>query len=180
MALLAKLTGTSGPTVLRLAQKLSEEAQEAGTTLRALVQVNVADEETKSGFERAELVDALGRICEMPGLRVEGLMTMAPFTDDEAVSNLPERDNTGNTYAFNHHGELYMLREDSRPYRLDPETLETVEVGRFENLGSTALTAHPKIDPKTGEPTRVRRRRDADGTVERIALKSDQPIPRSR
>jgi large subunit ribosomal protein L24 len=36
------------------------------------------------------------------------------------------------------------------------------------------------IDPKSGEPTRVRRRRDADGTVERIAVKSDQPIPRTR
>ncbi len=36
------------------------------------------------------------------------------------------------------------------------------------------------IDPKSGEPTRIRRQRDADGTVERIAVKSDQPIPRSR
>jgi len=36
------------------------------------------------------------------------------------------------------------------------------------------------IDPKSGEPTRVRRRRDADGTAERIAVKSGQPIPRSR
>jgi carotenoid cleavage dioxygenase len=72
-------------------------------------------------------------------------------TDDDAVSNLPQRDNTGNTYAFNHHGELYMLREDSRPYRLDPRTLETIEVAEFGALGSTALTAHPKIDPKTGE-----------------------------
>jgi large subunit ribosomal protein L24 len=36
------------------------------------------------------------------------------------------------------------------------------------------------IDPKSGEPTRIRRRRDNDGTVERIAVKSDQPIPRSR
>jgi large subunit ribosomal protein L24 len=36
------------------------------------------------------------------------------------------------------------------------------------------------IDPKSGEPTRVRRRRDADGTVERIAVKSEQPIPRNR
>jgi carotenoid cleavage dioxygenase-like enzyme len=53
------------------------------------------------------------------------------YTDDESVSNLPQRDNTGNTYAFAHHGELYMLREDSRPYRLDPETLETIEVGEF-------------------------------------------------
>ncbi len=73
------------------------------------------------------------------------------YSDDDSVSNLPQRDNTGNTYAFNHHGELYMLREDSRPYRMDPETLETIEVGQFGNLGSTALTAHPKIDPKTGE-----------------------------
>jgi large subunit ribosomal protein L24 len=36
------------------------------------------------------------------------------------------------------------------------------------------------IDPKTGEPTRIRRRKDADGTVERIAVKSGQAIPRNR
>ena len=36
------------------------------------------------------------------------------------------------------------------------------------------------IDPKSGEPSRTRRRVDADGTMERIAVKSDQPIPRSR
>jgi large subunit ribosomal protein L24 len=36
------------------------------------------------------------------------------------------------------------------------------------------------IDPKSGEPTRIRRRKDQDGTVERIAVKSDQPIPRNR
>jgi carotenoid cleavage dioxygenase-like enzyme len=73
------------------------------------------------------------------------------YTDDESVSNLPQRDNTGNTFAFAHHGELFMLREDSHPYRVDPETLETVELGQFPGLGSSALTAHPKIDPVTGE-----------------------------
>ena len=73
------------------------------------------------------------------------------FTDDPSVSNLPQRDNTGNTYAFAHHGELYALREDSRPYRLDPETLETIGEGQFGPLQSSALTAHPKIDPETGE-----------------------------
>ena len=36
------------------------------------------------------------------------------------------------------------------------------------------------LDPKSGEPTRVRRRRDKDGTVERIAVRSGQPIPRTR
>ena len=36
------------------------------------------------------------------------------------------------------------------------------------------------IDPKSGEPTRIRRRKDKDGTLERIAVKSDLPIPRTR
>lgn len=36
------------------------------------------------------------------------------------------------------------------------------------------------IDPKSGEPTRIRRRKDADGTLERIAVKSGQSIPRNR
>ena len=34
------------------------------------------------------------------------------------------------------------------------------------------------LDPKSGQPTRVRRRLDKDGTAERIAVKSGQPIPR--
>ncbi len=35
------------------------------------------------------------------------------------------------------------------------------------------------LDPKTGEPTRVRRQKDKDGTVERLSVKSGQPIPRN-
>jgi large subunit ribosomal protein L24 len=36
------------------------------------------------------------------------------------------------------------------------------------------------IDPKEDRPTRVRRRVDEDGTVERIAVRSGEPIPRNR
>jgi large subunit ribosomal protein L24 len=36
------------------------------------------------------------------------------------------------------------------------------------------------IDPKTDAPTRVRRQKDADGMLERIAVKSGVAIPRSR
>jgi len=36
------------------------------------------------------------------------------------------------------------------------------------------------LDPKSGEPTRVRRQKDKDGTVERLSRKSGQPIPRTR
>jgi PLP dependent protein len=70
---------------VRLAEKLSEEATAAGRTARALVQVNVSGEGTKSGFAPAEAPEAVGQICSLPGLRVEGLMTMAPFVEEEAV-----------------------------------------------------------------------------------------------
>jgi hypothetical protein len=70
---------------LRLAEALSAEAVKRGVDVRALVQVNASGEGTKGGFEPDALVEGVGRIAEMPGMRVEGLMTMAPFTDDEQV-----------------------------------------------------------------------------------------------
>jgi large subunit ribosomal protein L24 len=36
------------------------------------------------------------------------------------------------------------------------------------------------LDPKSGNPTRVRRQIDEDGTKERIAVKSGEAIPRAR
>jgi large subunit ribosomal protein L24 len=56
----------------------------------------------------------------------------------------------------------------------------TSEAGIVEFAAPIHHSKAMLVDPKSGEPTRVRRRRDADGTVERIAVKSDQPIARSR
>lgn len=70
---------------LRLAQELSKEAHRAGTTVRALVQVNASGEETKGGFDAAREADAVAEVAALPGLRCEGLMTMAPYTDEERV-----------------------------------------------------------------------------------------------
>jgi uncharacterized pyridoxal phosphate-containing UPF0001 family protein len=50
-----------------------------------LVQVNVSGEGTKGGFSAAECIPALEGLVGLAGLDVQGLMTMAPFTDDEAV-----------------------------------------------------------------------------------------------
>jgi large subunit ribosomal protein L24 len=57
---------------------------------------------------------------------------------------------------------------------------QTVEAGIIQREAPIHHSKVMLIDPKSGEPSRVRRRIDDDGTVERIAVKSDQPIPRSR
>ena len=57
---------------------------------------------------------------------------------------------------------------------------QTNEAGIIEREAPIYASKVMLIDPKTNEPTRIRRRRDADGTVERIAAKSGQSIARSR
>ena len=70
---------------LRLAEKLSRFGEAEGRRVPVLIQVNASGEATKGGFAAAGAVESVGRIAEMGGLSVRGLMTMAPFTGDEAV-----------------------------------------------------------------------------------------------
>lgn len=70
---------------LRLAERLERTASEGEDVLRVLVQVNVSGEASKSGFESGDALDALERLAGLSSLRVEGLMTMAPFTEDAEV-----------------------------------------------------------------------------------------------
>ncbi|HTO73637.1 MAG TPA: 50S ribosomal protein L24 [Gemmatimonadales bacterium] len=57
---------------------------------------------------------------------------------------------------------------------------QKAEGGIIKREGAIHHSKVMLIDPKSGEPTRIRRRRDADGTTERVAVKSGQPIVRSR
>jgi pyridoxal phosphate enzyme (YggS family) len=70
---------------LRLAEKLSRAATDDGRTIRVLAQVNTSGEDSKSGFTPEQACDEIVRMAELPGLQVDGLMTMAPFVDDEVV-----------------------------------------------------------------------------------------------
>lgn len=71
---------------LRLAGRLSRGAEEAGHGPAAvLLQVNTTGESTKSGFPIEGATEALLEAAELRGIRVEGLMTMAPLTDAETV-----------------------------------------------------------------------------------------------
>lgn len=69
----------------RIARRLSREAERAERDVEGLVQINASGEETKGGFDAERAVEAVAEIVELPRLRVLGLMTMAPWTDDEEV-----------------------------------------------------------------------------------------------
>jgi large subunit ribosomal protein L24 len=57
---------------------------------------------------------------------------------------------------------------------------QTTEAGRVQFPAPIHHSKVMLLDPKSGAPTRVRRQVDKDGTMERIAVRSGQPIPRNR
>ncbi len=66
---------------LSLAKEVDKRL-ENGRTLDCLVQVNVSGEETKSGLTPDEVIPFIESLAEYSGIRVIGLMTMAPFYED--------------------------------------------------------------------------------------------------
>lgn len=65
-----------------LAQQMNRIAGELGVTANVLLEVNVSGEESKFGFDPKTLSAALEVLLPLPFLRIQGLMTMAPYSDD--------------------------------------------------------------------------------------------------
>jgi carotenoid cleavage dioxygenase len=73
-----------------------------------------------------------------------------PFTDDPSVAHINR--SAANTHTYWHGGKLFVLKEDSLPYYVDPHTLETIGDWNFHGkYTAQTMSAHPKIDPLTGE-----------------------------
>ena len=69
----------------RLAEELSARAAAAAQRVRVLLQVNVAEEPQKAGCAPADAPALARRVAALEGLALEGMMTLAPFTDDRDV-----------------------------------------------------------------------------------------------
>src|SRR5262245_28164822 len=67
----------------RLADAVAGVGASEGKPIEALMQVNVAGEETKGGFERSEWQREADRLHTVAGIKVRGVMTMAPLDADE-------------------------------------------------------------------------------------------------
>ena len=67
---------------VELARELDKEGRKRNVPVRALIEVNLGGEETKSGVAKDRVVNFLQTIAELPHLRVEGLMTVPPFRDN--------------------------------------------------------------------------------------------------
>lgn len=66
---------------LELAETLSRQCQSKHIEQNILLQVNLAQEETKGGFNKADIKKLWSQLTRLPGLHINGLMTMPPLTE---------------------------------------------------------------------------------------------------
>tara|TARA_B100000745_G_scaffold224312_1_gene149911 strand:+ start:75 stop:761 length:687 start_codon:yes stop_codon:yes gene_type:complete len=70
---------------LKLAAEIDKQSAKLDQTTPILIQVNTSGEEQKYGIAPENVEELLENIIKMPHVHVQGLMTMAPFTEEESI-----------------------------------------------------------------------------------------------
>lgn len=71
---------------LSLCEEIQKRAEKINKTINCLIQVNISEEESKQGISKDEAIDFIKTISEKyKNIKVKGLMTMAPYTEDESI-----------------------------------------------------------------------------------------------
>ena len=65
-----------------LARELDKEGRRNGKTVRTLIEINLGDEQSKSGIGRDKVAELVERVTELAHLQVEGLMAVPPFKEN--------------------------------------------------------------------------------------------------
>ena len=101
---------------LKLAETIEKEAAKHDLIADILVEVNVAEEESKFGMKMEEVIPFVEKVSAFPHVRVRGLMTIAPFVED------PEE----NRSIF---ADLHKLYIDIKKKNHDNDTVSVLSIG---------------------------------------------------
>lgn len=101
---------------LKLAQEISRQAVKKNVSMDILIEVNVAEEESKFGVGCNDAIDLVAAISTLPNIRVRGYMTVAPFVSD------PEE----NRGVFSRLGQLLV---DTEAKNIDNVNMDCLSMG---------------------------------------------------
>ncbi|MDP3393770.1 YggS family pyridoxal phosphate-dependent enzyme [Sediminibacterium sp.] len=68
---------------LKLLQEINKQAFKNNRVIDCLLQIHIAEEETKFGLDETELEQIIAQIGQLPNVRICGLMGMASFSEDQ-------------------------------------------------------------------------------------------------
>lgn len=70
---------------IKVAGEISKQSKKKDLVTDILLQVNIGNEESKTGFSYDEVKDAFSEISELPGLRIRGLMAIPPICEGKEL-----------------------------------------------------------------------------------------------
>ncbi len=71
---------------LKLAAEIDRQCNKLGKTMDVLVEVNIGNEDSKSGFSEFDVESAIREMAQMPNIKVMGLMTIPPICENLSES----------------------------------------------------------------------------------------------
>ncbi len=101
---------------VHLAEKIEKEAAKRNIVKEILLEVNVAEEDSKFGLKTEEVIPTLEIIKTFPHVCVKGLMTIAPFVEDAEENR-------------KYFKELYQLYVDIKTKNIDNGTMSVLSMG---------------------------------------------------
>ena len=72
----------------KLACEIEKQAAKHDCIMDILIEVNIANEETKFGLAKEEVIDLVKQVALLPHVRIKGLMTVAPYVEDSEENRL--------------------------------------------------------------------------------------------
>lgn len=101
---------------IALAEELDKRSKKNNLITDVLIQVNIAEEESKFGLKTGEVLPFIEDIMKFENIRVRGLMTIAPYTDDKILLRKVFR-------------TLYNLREDIKNRKYEGIYMDYLSMG---------------------------------------------------
>ncbi len=111
---------------LRLATAISKTSAAAGITSHVLVELNIGEEQSKTGLPKEELAELLAQIAELPHICVDGLMCIPPILDTE----------TARRKVFS---EMYQMFLDMRAKKLDNINMNILSMGMSADFSEAIM-----------------------------------------
>lgn len=106
---------------LKIAQAISKACVKQNKHMSVLVEVNIGRDPNKHGFFAEQVHEALHEISALPGLQVQGMMTIPPIFD--------KKSETAQLFL-----QMYQLFVDMRGKKMDNISMSTLSMGMSEDF----------------------------------------------
>lgn len=110
----------------RLAEEISKQALKRGITANILLEINIGNEQSKSGFDYEEAIEAVQKISQLDGINVKGLMSIPPICENSEQNR---------TYF----AKMQKLFIDISDKKIDNSSMEILSMGMSDDY-ETAIS----------------------------------------